>query len=650
MFARLGLTLQRLPGWWRLRSYLLPYLARLQRKRLRHVRFIGITGSAGKTSAKILATAVLATAGKIRPWLGTMNDFQHIMRVVVATKPSDDFCVIEFSAAGPGSLDRSLQTVKPEIGAVISIGTDHLKAYHSIEAIAAEKGKLIACLPPEGVAVLNADDPRVAAMASRFAGRILTFGLSDHADLRATCVHSAWPSRLTFTAHYKDQHVDIRSQLCGTHWTPAVLAALAIGIAAKVPLQQAAKAIASVEPYPSRMFPITSAEGVTFVVDDWKSSLSTVSTILEFLRGARAPRKVAVFGTLSDYGGNAGATYARTALAALEVSDYVVFVGPMATLALRARNTTNAARLHAFNVIKDAAHFLASILQADDLVVLKGSVNADHLGRLAHHWVEPISCWSMSCRKNMPCSACEELRHDHKGKAPKLSLRDVKPTESPRAPERLREWPRLTPPFEVIVGIGNPGQRYQNTPHNVGFAVADDLAEKLAVNWEVGDDVMLAWAKRGDTTLLLVKPQAYVNNVGKVLKKLAGAVSFSAEDCILVQDDVHLPFGGLRSRMRGSDGGHNGVSSVLVAFQTSEFRRVKIGVAPAVRPSAFAEYLVAPLSTEEQAKLSPVIVAASERVMAMVRGRTARSPQHPMEPEATSEAGKKTKRKTKRPN
>ena len=144
-----------------------------------------------------------------------MNNFQHIMRVIVATRPSDDFCVIEFSAAGPGSLDRSLRTVRPQIGVVISIGTDHLKAYHSIEAIAAEKGKLIACLPPEGVAVLNADDPWVAGMASRFAGRILSFGLSAHADLRATCVRSAWPGRLSFTAHYQDQQVDIRSQLCG---------------------------------------------------------------------------------------------------------------------------------------------------------------------------------------------------------------------------------------------------------------------------------------------------------------------------------------------------------------------------------------------------------------------------------------------------
>jgi len=94
-------VLERTPGWWRLRSLLLPHLAALHRKRLARVTFVAVTGSAGKTTTKILATAVLATAGKIRPWAGTMNNFDHIMSVVTATKPDDDYCVIEFSAGSP---------------------------------------------------------------------------------------------------------------------------------------------------------------------------------------------------------------------------------------------------------------------------------------------------------------------------------------------------------------------------------------------------------------------------------------------------------------------------------------------------------------------------------------------------------------------
>src|SRR3546814_3841199 len=107
-----------------------------------------------------------------------------------------------------------------------------------------------------GTAVLNADDPRVMAMADRFAGSIITFGLAEQAALRAEQVRSAWPERLSFTAVYQGQAVEIRTRLCGTHWASAVLAALAVGLAAGIPLDQAAKAIASIEPYPSRMYQI----------------------------------------------------------------------------------------------------------------------------------------------------------------------------------------------------------------------------------------------------------------------------------------------------------------------------------------------------------------------------------------------------------
>src|SRR3546814_9183120 len=97
------------------------------------------------------------------------------------------------------------------------------------------KAKVIACLPENGTAVLNADDPRVMAMADRFAGSIITFGLAEQAALRAEQVRSAWPERLSFTAVYQGQAVEIRTRLCGTHWASAVLAALAVGLAAGIP-------------------------------------------------------------------------------------------------------------------------------------------------------------------------------------------------------------------------------------------------------------------------------------------------------------------------------------------------------------------------------------------------------------------------------
>ena len=611
-----------MPGWWRMRSLLLPHAARLHRRRLDGVTFVGITGSAGKTTTKLLTTAVLSTAGRIRPWAGTMNNAEHIMSVVFATKPTDDYCVIEFSAGTPGSLDRSLATVKPRIGVVTSIGTDHLKAYHSVEAIAEEKAKLIACLPPDGIAVLNADDPLVISMAATCSGHVLSYGTAEDAFLRAENVRSAWPDRLTLRVICQNKEIEVRTQLCGAHWTTAVLAALTVGVASGIPMEAAARAVESVEAYPSRMYPITCSDGVSFVVDDWKSSVWTLASVFDFVKHARATRKFIALGTLSDYAGSAGYTYETTARAALDLADHVIFVGPMATHALRAKEPNNADRLHVFSSIKGASDYLGSVLRSGDLVLLKGTVNADHLGRLAHHRVEPISCWSMSCRKNMPCSSCPELR---KGKQ---SMEQQQPgsavavaTIADRDQSATRR-PRLAGPFEVLVGVGNPGSRYKNTPHNIGFEVVDAVAKTLDVAWQDLGDVILAYTVVNGRTVLLIKPQCYVNNLGKALKTLAEDIGFTAQTCLLVQDDIHLPLGKLRSRARGSDGGHKGVRSVLVEFQTNDFRRLKIGVAKNQSDTSKADYLITPFCAEETAVIDVAIKAAVGRLTPTVKGTT----------------------------
>src|SRR3546814_2093161 len=92
--------------------------------------------------------------------------------------------------------------------------------------------------------------------------------------------------------------------------------------------------------------------------------------------------------------------------------------------------------------------------------------------------------------------------------------------------------------MEVLVGIGNPGARYRNTPHNAGFDVLDVLAARLGLSWSTHDDVVLAHTVLNAKTPLLVKPQTYVNNTGKYLKGLSDALGLRAEDCTLIKDDI----------------------------------------------------------------------------------------------------------------
>ena len=250
---------------------LLGSTALYRRAGLRRVSFIGVTGSCGKTTAKELIAAVLASQFQGRKNPGNGNYPSALARTIVGVRPWHDFCVLEIAAAIQGErlpFEGLLRLVRPEIGVVTNIGTDHLSAFGTVEAIAAEKGKLIAALPPQGTAVLNADDPRVLAMRARCAGRVLTYGLAPEALVRAEHISARWPERLAFTVRYAEQAHEVHTQLCGAHLVPCVLAALAVGIALGVPLATAARAVQTVPPFRRRMEVVQHPDGVTFIRDD----------------------------------------------------------------------------------------------------------------------------------------------------------------------------------------------------------------------------------------------------------------------------------------------------------------------------------------------------------------------------------------------
>jgi len=608
----------------RLYHELLLRYAAIWRSRLDGVTFVGITGSAGKTSAKAMIAAILQSSGSVRQSLGTANRIYHIAEIITATKRSDGYCVLELSAERPGYFDRLLRLVRPAIGVVTTVGEDQYKAFGSREAIAAEKGKLIGALPPHGTAVLNADDPLVSAMAAGFAGRVISFGAQDGADLQARDVRCAWPERLSFTVRHAGEDVQVRTQLCGTHWVTSVLAALAAGVAAGVPLADAAKAVAEVPPSRARMEPVTTPDGITFIRDDWKASYWGMPTVFDFLRDATARRKIAVIGTLSDYHGTVRSKYESAGRQALAVADIVLFVGAMATHGLRARKHAAAGQsLMAFPDVRQASAALQEILQPGDLVLLKGTGPGDHLGRLYHARRRPVTCWRMDCGKDILCDVCPQLGPDTAppaeraagAAAPAAAGQDAEPAAAPAVGPAAG-------PVEVLIGIGNPGTQYHDTPHNVGFAVLDLLAERRGLAWETLHQTAVArMTDAGGATVLLVKPQSHVNNTGKALLTLSKSLGFTAADCVLVQDDIHLPAGTVRARMKGSDGGHLGVRSALLAFQTTDIRRVKIGVAASKDQPPTPSYLISPFPPEVAGKMTEAYEAAAERLLQVAAQR-----------------------------
>jgi UDP-N-acetylmuramoyl-tripeptide--D-alanyl-D-alanine ligase len=598
-----------------LRRYRLRWAGRHRSKR--SAVFIGVTGSAAKTSTKDLVARVLSTRMPGRKSGGSANELPDVARAICKVREGDRFAVIEVGASRPGEMDPALALLRPQIGVVTNIGTDHYSAYGSSDAIAAEKRKLIEALPPDGTAVLNADDPRVLAMRKGFPGRVLTFGLQPDADVRAEAISAAWPARLAFTLVHHDHRVPVQTQLCGTHWVSSALAAVAVGLALGVPLDAAARALGEVPPFEGRMSPVSLPDGVTFIRDDWKASVHTISPALDFMKTAEAPRRIAIIGTIADTMGDAGAIYVTMARRALAAADQVYFVGPRAFAALRAKTHAGDDRLRAFATVKAASEFFKGFLRPGDLVLLKGSNTADHLYRIILARTLPVVCWQANCKKIRFCDTCSLLHiPSDAGSSATPALDSVEP---------VRTEGHEAAPSYVIVGLSNPGDRYQGTPHNVGQAVVDRLATVLGGTWAEDVDAHVSrtvWKEEG---VCLVKPMTFVNHSGPVLARLAGRLGFDHAKCIVVYDDLDLPLGTVRTRMRGSDGGHRGMRSIIEAFQTDEIRRVKVGVKREGQVRAAGEAVLTPFTGDETTVMSKAYEQAIARLGELVGQRPGRS-------------------------
>lgn len=167
--------------------------------------------------------------------------------------------------------------------------------------------------------------------------------------------------------------------------------------------------------------------------------------------------------------------------------------------------------------------------------------------------------------------------------------------------------------MHVVFGIGNPGPKYRHTRHNLGFAVVEQLARagRRTLRRFRGLPAAGTGVWVGKEPVLLVEPLTYVNRCGPVLKAVCRLERVPLEKVLVVLDDVHLPLGRLRLRRRGSDGGHNGLGSILAALDTEEVPRLRLGVGAPARAEAQADYVLAPFSPEERGRAARVVAHAA---------------------------------------
>lgn len=374
------------------------------------------------------------------------------------------------------------------------------------------------------------------------------------------------------------------------------------GLATGMALIECAEAMASVSPFDGRMQPVTTRDGVAFIRDDFKAPLLTLRPCFEFMKSARTRRKIIVIGEISSVASKKEMTYAKTAILAQEVADITIFVGPWASRVHKTRKPGEQDALHAFSHVRDAANYVNSITREGDLVLLKGTNKWDHLLRAILARSESIACWRDDCRRDSFCNECPYR---------------AKPSGAPTLPPTTTITDTATP-FPTP-GLGNPEARYSGTPHNVGYEVLDRLAASSGLTWK---EIAKAWIARGSSpvrAMCLVKIRLAMNLTGAGLKWLSDSMAFSPAQCILVFDDLDLPLGSVKTRLRGSAGGHRGVASILEAFQTDAFRRVKVGVGQEGRKRNRLDFVLTPFAAESRATIDQAILTAEPRLLEMVK-------------------------------
>jgi len=286
----------------------------------------GITGSAGKTTTKDLAAELIRSLGPtVSPQNSFNNEIGHPLTVLRAGEHTR-YLVAELSARGPGHIDALCRIAPPRLGVVLCVGNAHAGEFGSLTQIAAAKTELPRALPADGVALLNADDPLVAAMAADTVARVVKFGRSADADVRATAVRLDGLSRPSFTLQMPDGSAVVDLRLHGGHNVTNALAAAALAGQLGMDVDAIAAGLSSAAARSRWRMEVTERpDGVIVVNDAYNASPEAVTAALAALQVMAGGRRAyAVLGRMAELGGRsrefheqAGMAAARNGLAGL---------------------------------------------------------------------------------------------------------------------------------------------------------------------------------------------------------------------------------------------------------------------------------------------------------------------------------------------
>jgi UDP-N-acetylmuramoyl-tripeptide--D-alanyl-D-alanine ligase len=340
--------------------------------RARHdVRVVGVTGSVGKTTCKELIAAVLGTRWRVLKSPANLNTEIGLPLTLLELTPDHERAVLEMAMYGPGEIDLLCRIAQPQIGVVTNVFPVHLERLGTVDAIVAAKGELVSALPPEGVAVLNGDDPNVAAMAERTKARVLLYGQSQECHLRGDDLVSRGLEGISFRVSYGGASAGVEASLPGRHHLYPALAAAAVGLAEGMTLTEVAAALETAKPE-LRMRVLPGLNGATVLDDSYNASPPSMLAALELL--AELPgRRIALLGEMRELGAAEEEGHRQVGRRAAACADLILVVGERARPLYEAARAAGATEARLLNSAREAEPILRDELQPGDYLLVKAS-------------------------------------------------------------------------------------------------------------------------------------------------------------------------------------------------------------------------------------------------------------------------------------
>jgi len=339
------------------------------------LQVIGITGSVGKSTTKEVAATVLEQRYKTLKNPGNLNNEIGLPLTLLKLGDEHQRAVLEMGFYVPGEIKFLCDIANPRVGVITNIGTVHAERAGSQDEIARGKAELVEALPeaPEGVAILNYDDPLVREMTKKTKARVFYYGLDERADLWADQVNGLGLEGISFRLHHRNERLHLKVPLIGRHSVHTALRAAAIGLIEGLTWHEIVNGLRS-EHTQLRLVAVNARNGALLLDDTYNASPQSTMAALNLL-DEMSGHKVAVLGHMSELGQYEEIGHHMVGIRAAEVADLIVTVGE------RAKIIANTARKARFSKLiinevensEQAIEYLANRLDAKDVVLVKGS-------------------------------------------------------------------------------------------------------------------------------------------------------------------------------------------------------------------------------------------------------------------------------------